>query len=82
MSESCFQRLFYNSANKRRARKEQQEEKKRMTFIHLEETYDSVSRNRMWRSLQEYNIDNRLIGVIKELCADNKAYIKQENRLS
>jgi hypothetical protein len=41
-------------------------------FIDLERAYDSVPRNRMWRTLQEYNIDNCLIEVIKELYADNR----------
>jgi hypothetical protein len=32
--------------------------------------------------VKECNIDNRLIGIIKELYADNRICIKQENRLS
>jgi hypothetical protein len=39
--------------------------------------------NRMWRTMQEYNVDNWLIGIIKELYAElYRTYIKQENNLS
>jgi len=37
-----------------------------MIFINLEKTYNSI-KNRMWRTLREHNIDNGLIGIIKEL---------------
>jgi purine nucleoside phosphorylase len=48
-------------------------EETHVTFIDLEKTYDLVLRNRLWRTLEKYNIDNRLI---KKLYVDIKAYIK------
>jgi hypothetical protein len=36
----------------------------------------------MWQTLQEYNINNYLIEIIKELYVNNRGYIKQGNKLS
>jgi len=41
-----------------------------------------ILRTRMWRTRQEYNIDNSVIGIIKKLYTDDRAYVKQGNRLS
>jgi len=51
------------------------EEEMYIIFIDLKKAY--ISKNRMWQILQKYNIDNRLIGIIKKLY-DIKAYIKNQ----
>ena len=41
-------------------------------FLELKNALDRVWHEGLWRDLKEYNIDNRLIEVIKSLCCGSK----------
>jgi hypothetical protein len=38
-----------------------------MIFIHLEKTYDKVSRNIMWWALQKHKVSTKYIILIKDM---------------
>ena len=53
-----------------------------MTFIDFEKAFDSVKREIMWPTLQEYGIPRKIIQIIKILHDGFKCKISHEGKLS
>ena len=53
-----------------------------MTFIDFEKSFDSVKRETMWLTIQEYGIPRKIIQIIKILYDRFKWKISHEGKLS
>ena len=47
-----------------------------MAFVDLEKTYDNVSREKLWKVLDEYGVKGKLLRAIQALYVDGKARVK------
>ena len=47
-----------------------------MAFVDLEKAYDNVSREKLWKVLDEYGVKGKLLGAIQALYVDGKARVK------
>jgi len=53
-----------------------------VTFIYFEKAFDSVKREIMWLTLQQYGIPRKIIQIIKKLYDGFKCKISHEEKLS
>jgi hypothetical protein len=53
-----------------------------VTFIDFEKAFDSVKREVMWRTLQEYGIPRKIIQIIKILYDNFRCKISHESKIS
>ena len=47
-----------------------------MAFVDLEKAYDNVSREKLWKVLDEYGVKGKLLRAIQALYKDGKARVK------
>ena len=47
-----------------------------MAFVDLEKAYDNVSREKLWKVLDEYGVKGKLLRAIQALYEDGKARVK------
>ena len=54
----------------------EKDKKTYMAFVDSEKAYDSVSREKLWKVLDEYGVKGKLLGAIQALYVDGKARVK------
>ena len=54
----------------------EKDKKTYMAFVDLEKAYDSVSREKLWKVLDEYGVKGKLLRAIQALYVDGKARVK------
>ena len=47
-----------------------------MAFVDLEKAYDNVNRGKLWKALEEYGVEGKLLRAIQALYEGSKAYVK------
>ena len=47
-----------------------------MAFVDLEKAYDNVSREKLWKVLDEYGVKGKLLRAIQALHEDGKVRVK------
>ena len=54
----------------------EKDKKVSMAFVHLEKAYDNVSRDKVWKVLEEYEVKGRLLRAIQALYGGGMACVK------
>ena len=54
----------------------EKDKKTYMAFVDLEKAYDNVSREKLWKVLDEYGVNGKLLRAIQALYVDGKARVK------
>ena len=47
-----------------------------MAFVDLEKVYDNVNRGKLWKALEEYGVQGKLLRAIQALYEGGKACVK------
>lgn len=53
-----------------------------MCFIDLKAAYDTVRRDILWQTVEEYGVSSKLCRLLKSLYADNQAAVRVEGELT